>query len=79
VLWRDGAFGVVLLTPHSRDPLTLSGTGRALWVSLARPATVAELADDLAAVFDTEPEQVRADIAPVLEELVRMGALEARP
>jgi hypothetical protein len=76
VLWRDGAFGVVLLPASAREPLTLEGTGRALWDALAAPVAPAALAARLADDFGTDPERVAADIAPVLDELLRCGALE---
>jgi hypothetical protein len=79
VLSRDGAFGVVLLAPGAREPLTLAGTGRVLWAALDRPLTLEELAGDLAAAFAADPAQVRADIRATLADLVRIGALEELP
>ena len=79
MLWRDGEFGVVLLAPGAREPKTLTGSGRELWRALDRPMTATQLAAELALVFDTDPARVAADIAPVLEELTSMGALEATP
>jgi hypothetical protein len=78
VLWRAGAFGVVLGVPGG-EPITLTGTGRALWDALAEPVTPAELAAGLADAFAADPEVVAADIAPVLAELGRVGALEELP
>jgi hypothetical protein len=75
VVWRAGAFGVVLGVP-GREPLTLEGTGRALWDALADPVTPAELAAELANGFAADPDVVAADIAPVLDELARAGAIE---
>lgn len=57
----------------------MTGTGRALWRALATPRTVDELARVLAAEFGAAPMQVRADIAPVVDELCTMGAVEAAP
>ena len=76
MLWRAGDFGVVLLAPAGREPLTLEGTGRALWDALAAPVTPTELAEDLARAFGAEPTQVASDIAPILAELTRVGAVE---
>jgi hypothetical protein len=78
VLWRAGAFGVVLAVP-GREPLTLAGTGRALWDALAEPVTPADLVAGLADAFGADPEVVAADIEPVLAELGRVGALEELP
>lgn len=79
MLWRDGEFGVVLLPPGTREPKTLTGSGRELWRAIDRPMTAAQLAAELALVFDTDPERVAEDIAPVLEELMSIGALEEIP
>jgi Coenzyme PQQ synthesis protein D (PqqD) len=76
VVWRDGEFGVVLLAPGATEPQTLTGTGRELWRAIARPITTAELAAELADAFAADPAVVEADIAPVLNELRRLGALE---
>jgi hypothetical protein len=78
VLWRAGAFGVVLGVPGG-EPVTLTGTGRALWDALARPVTRTELAAELAGVFAADPAVVRTDIEPVLAELGRVGAIEELP
>jgi hypothetical protein len=79
VLWRDGAFGVVLLAPAAPEPLTLAGTGRALWAALDHPVTTSELAAELAAAFAVDRDRVEADIAPTLAELARIGAIEEAP
>jgi hypothetical protein len=79
VLWREAEFGVVLLAPRDREPLTLTGTGRALWHALAAPIAPAALAAELATVFDTDPARVEADIAPVLAELHELGVIETVP
>lgn len=79
VLWREGAFGVVVLAPGGSEPRTLTGTGRALWRALARPVALAELAAELAAGFGVDPARVEVDIAPVLAELHRIGAIDQEP
>jgi hypothetical protein len=79
VLWRDGAFGVVLLTPGTGEPLTLAGTGHALWEALAEPVSRAALALRLADEFGADADRVASDIAPVLDRLLRCGALEEVP
>jgi hypothetical protein len=79
VLWREAEFGVVLLAPGAREPMTLTGTGRALWHALAAPTTPLALAADLAAAFDTDLARVDADITPVLDELHELGVIETVP
>lgn len=75
-LWREGDFGVVVLAPGTAEPKTLTGTGRALWHALARPITIEALAAELAAGFGVDPGRVGVDIAPVLAELHRIGAID---
>jgi hypothetical protein len=75
VLWREGEFGVVVQPPGDARPQTLQGTGPALWHALAQPQTDLALATELARRFGVEPDNVLADIAPVLAELTACGAL----
>jgi hypothetical protein len=79
LLWREGEFGVVVLAPGSSEPQTLTGTGRALWDVLARPVTVDDLVERLATRFGVDPACVEVDIAPVLAELHRIGAIDQEP
>jgi hypothetical protein len=76
VLWREGAFGVVLLAPGAAEPQTLTGPGREMWRALAQPVAPGDLAGELARNFDADPARVAADIAPVLADLLRLGLIE---
>lgn len=78
-LWREGAFGVVVLGRDTSEPRTLTGTGPALWRALAEPVTRARLSRELAVAFDADPDRVAADIAPVLADLLRLGVIEEAP
>lgn len=75
-LWRAGAFGVVVLAGEG-DPVTLTGTGRALWEALATPIGVDELAATLAAAHGAPLEQVRPDVEAAVARLEALGAVEA--
>jgi hypothetical protein len=75
-IWRDGDFGVVVLGRASYEPVTLAGTGVAIWDALARPRRRVELVELLAARFAADAEDVARDVAPVLDALVTDGALE---
>lgn len=75
-IWREGDFGVVVLGPASYEPVTLAGTGVAIWDALARPRRRVELVELLATRFAADAEDVARDIAPVLDALVADGALE---
>jgi len=74
-LWRHSLDAVVLLPPGASDPLTLAGTGAILWELLEEPTSMGELVAALVARFDTDPDVVEADLLPVLDELVAIGAV----
>ena len=75
-LWRRGDFGVVVLGDGRPDPLTLAGTGVAIWDALDRPRRPRELIDLLAAEFGADPALVAADVTPFVDDLLRDGVLE---
>jgi hypothetical protein len=66
---------VLLMPPGAPEPLTLGGTGAALWALLEVPASTAALVAALATSFDADPRAVEADLGPVLDELVALGVL----
>ncbi|HEY7439312.1 MAG TPA: PqqD family protein [Acidimicrobiia bacterium] len=74
-VWRRGAFGIVLFPPRGDDPLTLAGTGAAVWDALATPASESELVDRLGRQFAADTDRVRTDVKPLLEQLVDLGAV----
>jgi hypothetical protein len=77
VLWRRTTDRVVILASPLDELISMTGTGRDLWDCLAVPRTVADIASELAARYDVAPDRVLADIAPVLEELVGRGVIDA--
>lgn len=77
VLWRVGAFGIVLLGRRTPDPLTIAGPGPQLWEVLRIARTEAEIVDEFVASFDADPRVIRADVHPVLVRLVELGLVEA--
>jgi len=76
-LWRRSLDAVLVLPAGADEPVTLAGTGPALWELLADPCTVPQLAAVLSEGYDAEPATVEADVRPVVDELVRLGALES--
>ncbi len=76
VLWRRSLDAVVLLAPGHAEPVTLAGSGPALWELLVEPGTVAQLATVLARDHDADPDTIEADIVPVIERLADLGAIE---
>jgi hypothetical protein len=76
VLAREGPFGVVVLPPAAPNPSTLAGTAPAVWAALAEPRDLGALTTELAGRFGAEPARVRHDLVPLLDELVRIGAVQ---
>lgn len=75
VLSRRHANGVLLLCPGAERPLFLEGSAPAIWALLERPASLGELAEDLAEVFGGASGALIADLKSLLENLMIEGAL----
>ena len=78
MLWRGTLVSVVLLPVSSLDePFALAATGPELWELLAEPRTLDDLVDHLTQRHGADPATVAADVAPLLERLLELGALAA--
>lgn len=77
--WRDSLNGLVLMPPGADEPVTVAGSGSAVWSLLDRPRSLAELVRDLAERFDADPTTVREDLEPLLDRLATLGALDDLP
>ena len=75
VLWRRQLDGVLVLAPGAEEPIQISVPGDALWLLLAEPSTIHELAEDLADLYGTDESVIRADIQPALAALLNAGAI----
>jgi hypothetical protein len=76
VLWRTAGDGLLVLPAGAREPVAVTGAGGALWDVLGSAMTAAEAAATLAARFEVPERDVHVAIAPVLENLRAIGALE---
>lgn len=79
VLWRQSLDSVIVLGADGGEPLTLAGTGPAVWVLLERPITLAALSEQLAERFNTSIDTVKDDINSLLRHLEEVGALDSHP
>jgi len=79
VRWRRSLDAVLLLPAGAREPVTLAGSGPEVWELLAEPASIAELADQLAARYETDTTTVAADIVVLLDRLDALGVIETVP
>jgi hypothetical protein len=75
VLWRRSLDSVILFPVDAEEPLTLPGTGAAVWNLLDEPATVAELGAILADAYAEDPAVVEHDVRVLLTELEALGAV----
>jgi hypothetical protein len=71
-LWRDLPDSVMVLRPDD-SVVKLTGPGRALWLVLAEPATVAELEQAFA------PTDLVAGLRDYLAELEQLGLVAIEP
>ena len=78
VLWRRCSQSVLLLPRGAAAPLSLSGSGVELWHLLEEPRTIAATASHLAQCFDIDEAEATTSIAPVLDQLVQVQAVESR-
>ena len=78
-LWRRVASAVVVLGSDADKPIAIAGPAAELWDLLALPTTLDDAAAQLAATYRAAPADVRRDLEPVLELLIRDGAVEQRP
>jgi hypothetical protein len=76
VLWRRSLDAVVLLPLGAEDVITLAGTGVAVWELLDTWRTVDALTELLSLEYHAEPATVRADLEPLIDQLVSLGTLE---
>lgn len=75
VLWRRTTDAVIVLPIDHGEFFDLTGTGVALWELLDVPRTLDEAAAELLTRFEGSVAAVTADVAPVLDDLVRRRAV----
>ena len=76
VLWRATMDAVLIRPPGASELTKLAGTGRSLWAVLEEPASFDDVVARLATAYAAEIDEVAADVAPVIDDLVERGVLE---
>jgi hypothetical protein len=76
VLWRRSLDAVVVLPTGADEPITLGGTGIAVWELLDTWRSVDALTEMLAPRYDADPAVVAADVSTLVDLLEGVGALE---
>jgi hypothetical protein len=74
---RRGPFGVVVAGAGTDDPVTLDGTGVAVWDALDRPRRLDDVVADLAGRFGVEEAAVRSDVVRLVGRLLDLHVLES--
>jgi hypothetical protein len=57
----------------------VTGSAAHVWAALAEPATLDDLAASISAAIGVAPEEVRADVSALVEQLVPLGLVEVVP
>ena len=73
VLWRRTPATLVRLDTDEGAPVTVGGPAADLWTLLDEPTTLAEATELLAEAYSADPNQVRDDLARMLEDLEARG------
>ena len=78
VHWRRSLDALIVLPPGAEEPVTVSGSGWAVWEALVRrsPLSLDDLASEMAATFSADMGVVRADLAELLARLAAIGVVE---
>lgn len=77
VLWADVEGEVVVYDSDAERAVLLSSTGSLLWPALSSPATVRELAADVADVFEIAPADAVQQVGAFVDQLIEIGLLQA--
>jgi hypothetical protein len=75
VVWRDVGDELVVLELSTSTYLTLNGTAKHIWESLASGVTMDALTDGLADRYGIAPEQARVDAESFVSALADRGLL----
>jgi len=75
ILWRYTADGVTVLPLDADAPFTLTGPGATLWGALRNPQTADTAAQTLAETYGVPVETAAAEVRPLLDQLVELGAV----
>ncbi len=74
-VWRASAsFLVAAVPPH--PPTRIAGSASVVWALLAQPRTMHEVVHELSAIANTAPEQLHADVAALISQLLPLRLVE---
>ena len=77
VIWRRSLDALILLPPGDTEPVTVVGSGGAVWAALLDVAvSIEDLAARLAADFGCDPAEVRSDVETLVRRFSELGVVE---
>jgi hypothetical protein len=79
VLCNEVAGELVFLHLNTEKYFGLDETGTAVWKAVTSSPTIEDAYQELSATYQVEPEQLRADLKSLLQELIDNGLLEIVP
>ena len=79
VIWRRTADAVLVLPLDADEPFALAGSGPMVWDLLERPLAPDDIAPRLARSTGANVQVIADQLATLLADLARRGAVEAVP
>jgi hypothetical protein len=76
VLFRELEGEMVLLDKRSATYFSLNETGADMWRRLSGHATVEEVCQEMAKIYQVPQEKLMADLTRLLEELLKAGLIQ---
>ena len=70
---------MIVLAPGADEPVTVTGSGLAVWDLLDRPRSTDGLVAELSERFAADPATIRADVEALVGRLAEAGALQEVP
>lgn len=64
---------------RSNEAIELAGIGEDVWKCMATACSSAEIAQDLAKIYDAQPSKIESDVKEFIDVLSRQGAARAVP
>ena len=79
VLWNEVEGELVLLDLHSEKYFGLDEMGTAFWKAVTLAPSIEDAYQELSAEYEVDPEELRADLMNLLQQLIDQGLLETGP
>ena len=78
-LHRNAGPDVLAMVPDEGRVHVLSGPAAVIWDILGERASIADVTDDLARLYERPAEEIRSSVEDCVRSLTRRGLVEERP